>query len=146
MILSIALIPDMHGNLAAFEAVLDALRTESPNEVVCLGHIAATGPQPREVLRRLRGTRYPVLVGNSDAGLLDVPMAVPATDEDIRTVADFLPDGSVRMPRWTEFAILSWSDVGGLSVDFRRVRYDRDATVRAMSERVTPRAAWWAAN
>jgi hypothetical protein len=33
-----------------------------------------------------------------------------------------------------------------MSVDFRRVLYDRDATVRAMMEREMSHAAWWAAD
>jgi hypothetical protein len=48
------------------------------------------------------------------------------------------------VPPWAEFALLSQSDTGAVSVDFRRVSYDRDATVRAMTERAMPHAAWWA--
>jgi hypothetical protein len=33
-----------------------------------------------------------------------------------------------------------------VSADFRRVSYDRGATVRAMIEREMPHAAWWAAD
>jgi len=54
-----------------------------------------------------------------------------------------MPDGRVRIPPWAEFALLSDSDEGTLSVDFRRVPYDRAATVRAMFERGMPHAAWW---
>jgi hypothetical protein len=50
----------------------------------------------------------------------------------------------VRVPPWAEFAILQ--DAGGaVSVDFRRILYDREATVRAMAEHEVPHAAWWAA-
>ena len=42
MSLTIALVADIHGNLAAFDAVLDALKTESPHQIVCLGDVAAT--------------------------------------------------------------------------------------------------------
>jgi hypothetical protein len=48
--MTIALIADIHGNLAALQAVLDPLTREHPDEIVCLGDIAATGPQPQEVL------------------------------------------------------------------------------------------------
>jgi len=58
----------------------------------------------------------------------------------------FSPDGSIRVPPWAEFALLSQADTGAVSVDFRRVSYDRDATVRAMTERELPHAAWWAAD
>jgi putative phosphoesterase len=58
----------------------------------------------------------------------------------------FLPDGSVRIPPWAEFALLSCSDEGAVSVDFRRVPYNREATMRAMHERGMPHASWWSAD
>ena len=39
----------------------------------------------------------------------------------------------MRVPPWAEFAMLSEADQV-VSIDFRRVPYDRDATVRAMIE------------
>ena len=242
MSVTVALIADIHGNLAALDAVLDALRAEPPDQIVCLGDVAATGPQPREVLRRLRELGCPVVMGNADAELLDVPPPAAEADEDARRITDidrwcaaqlddaeraflasfqptieislgeersllcchgsprsyddvivattsddeldgmiaghdatiiagghthirmlrahrgreivnpgsvglayqFFPDGSVRVQPWAEFAMLSRSDAGTVSVDFRRVPHDRDATVRAMTEREMPHAAWWA--
>jgi putative phosphoesterase len=244
MSLTIALVADIHGNLAAFDAVLDALKAEPPDQIVCLGDVAATGPQPREVLRRLRELGCPVVMGNADAELLDVAPPGSETDEERRRIAEisrwgaaqlddadrtflasfqptveiplgeerrllcchgspcsyddviaavtpddeldtmiggcgatiiagghahlrmlrahrgreivnpgsvglayqFFPDGSVCVPPWAEFALLSQADDGVVSVDFRRVPYDRDATVRAMIEREMPHAAWWAAD
>lgn len=68
---SLALLSDIHGNLVAFEAVLADLRAEPPDAVVCLGDVAATGPRPHEVVARLRAERWPVVLGNADAWLLD---------------------------------------------------------------------------
>ena len=239
---TIALIADIHGNLAALEAVLEVLAHEQPDEIVCLGDVAATGPQPRQVLDRLHRLGCPVVMGNADAELLLPIVAEPTADEDARKILDisrwgasqldeadrafiasfrptveialandrsllcchgspqsyddritaitpddalarlldgheavtiasghthirllrafrgreivnpgsvglafqFFPDGSVRVPPWAEFAILSDADDDAVSVDFRRVLYDRDATVRAMTEYGMPHAAWWA--
>jgi predicted phosphodiesterase len=80
----IALIADIHGNFAALDAVLDALNTEPPDQIVCLGDVAATGPQPQEVLRRLRGLGYPVVMGNADAELLDVAPLLPRLAAQLR--------------------------------------------------------------
>jgi len=244
MRLTIALIADIHGNLTALDAVLETLEVEPPDQIVCLGDVAATGPQPREVLRRLRGLECPVVMGNADAELLDVARPDPETDEDSHRIADisrwcanqlddtdrtflasfqptaeiplgekstllcchgsprsyddvivattsddeldemigdhdatiiagghthirmlrayrgreivnpgsvglayqFFPDRSARVPPWAEFAMLSQADAGAVSIDFRRVPYDHDATVRAMIEREMPHAAWWAAD
>jgi Icc-related predicted phosphoesterase len=69
--MTIALIADIHGYLTALEAVLDALRVEPTDEIVCLGDVAATGPQPREVVRRLRDLGCPMVMSNADAELHD---------------------------------------------------------------------------
>lgn len=66
----VALISDLHGNLAALEAVVEDLELERPDRVVCLGDVAATGPQPRETVERLRALGYPVVMGNADDELL----------------------------------------------------------------------------
>lgn len=69
----IGLIADIHGNLIALDAVLTALAADGVEEIVCLGDVAATGPQPAETVARLRATGCPVVMGNADAWLLDPP-------------------------------------------------------------------------
>ncbi len=86
--LTIALIADIHGNLVALDAVLDALKAEPPDQFICLGDVAATGPQPREIVRRLLELGCPVVFGNADAELLDVAPPGPNTDEESRRIAD----------------------------------------------------------
>ncbi|MBA3945803.1 MAG: metallophosphoesterase family protein [Herpetosiphonaceae bacterium] len=81
----LAIISDIHGNLAALDAVLRELESERLDQVVCLGDVAATGPQPREVIARLRSLGCAVVMGNADAYLLDPQPAVDA-DEDARKV------------------------------------------------------------
>jgi predicted phosphodiesterase len=85
---TVALIADIHGNLAALEAVLDTLAHEGPDQIVCLGDVAATGPQPHEVLDRLRRLGCPVVMGNADAELLDPDRAEPEAEEDARKILD----------------------------------------------------------
>jgi predicted phosphodiesterase len=82
----IALIADIHGNLVALDAVLDDLSHERVDQVICLGDIAAFGPQPDEVVARLRNLGWPVVMGDTDATLLR-PEA-PATDETLRRLQD----------------------------------------------------------
>ena len=80
----IGIFADMHGNLPAFEAVLAALQAEGVERFVCLGDVAAVGPQPREVVQRLQQLSCPVVMGNTDAYVLDPPSveATAAEDED----------------------------------------------------------------
>jgi len=63
-------ISDVHGNLAALDAVLRSIEAESYDKVVFLGDLAATGPEPHSVIAKLRAV-YPVCVmGNTDEWLL----------------------------------------------------------------------------
>ena len=73
----IGLIADIHGNLTALDAVLAALAAEGVDRLVCLGDVAATGPQPAACVARLRALPGPVatVLGNTDAWLLDPPAA-----------------------------------------------------------------------
>lgn len=66
----LALISDIHGNHVALEAVLTAISTRAITQVICLGDVASTGPQPCEVIKRLREIGCPVVMGNMDAWLL----------------------------------------------------------------------------
>ncbi|MBO0777601.1 MAG: metallophosphoesterase family protein [Ktedonobacteraceae bacterium] len=74
----IALVSDIHGNFVALECVLDELARERIDQIICLGDIAALGPQPREVIDRLRQLGCPVIMGNTDAWLL--PSSPAASD------------------------------------------------------------------
>jgi putative phosphoesterase len=77
---TLALLSDIHGNLTALEAVLADLAAEGIERMVCLGDVAAFGPQPVEVLERLQALSIPVVMGNTDAWLLD-PQPHPERDE-----------------------------------------------------------------
>jgi putative phosphoesterase len=80
--MKIALISDIHGNLVALEAVLAALKQESPDQLVCLGDVVVTGPQPREALGQVRELGCPVIMGNTDEWVLS------PTPYTIRSQAD----------------------------------------------------------
>lgn len=56
----IAIISDIHGNSVALESVLSDLQAEHIDRVVCLGDIATDGPQPREVIARLKALKSAV--------------------------------------------------------------------------------------
>ena len=45
-----AIISDIHGNLAAFEAVLKDIQSEKVDDIVCLGDVIGYGPDPRACL------------------------------------------------------------------------------------------------
>ncbi len=66
----IAIISDIHGNCLAFDQVLNDLEREPVDRVVCLGDAIQGGPQPGEVVMRLRELGCVVVMGNADAWLL----------------------------------------------------------------------------
>ena len=54
----IALISDIHSNIDALEAVLDDIKEQEVDEIVCLGDIVGNGAAPEECLRLVR-KRHP---------------------------------------------------------------------------------------
>jgi putative phosphoesterase len=67
----LALISDIHGNGVALDAVLADLARRGVEQIVCLGDVAAGGPQPREVIARVRELGCRVIRGNADRWLLE---------------------------------------------------------------------------
>jgi putative phosphoesterase len=67
----LALLSDIHGNGVALDIVLTDLARCGVEQIVCLGDLAAGGPQPREVVARLRELRCRAVRGNADGWLLD---------------------------------------------------------------------------
>jgi predicted phosphodiesterase len=61
-----AVISDVHGNLPALESVLDALKQEDVDRIVCTGDIVGLGPYPNEVIDLLRRENVEVVIGNYD--------------------------------------------------------------------------------
>lgn len=77
----IALIADIHGNRIALERVLADVRGVGADRIACLGDLVAHGPEPREALDLVRSLDGPVVVGNTDAGVCDIPEGPPG-DKD----------------------------------------------------------------
>jgi len=67
----IAFISDIHGNFHSLELVLADIQESQIDQIVCLGDVASLGPQPREVIARLRDLQIPIVMGNHDNYLLN---------------------------------------------------------------------------
>jgi putative phosphoesterase len=67
----IAVVSDLHGNLAALQAVAEDLERERVDLTVHGGDLVTTGPRPAEVLDRVRDLGWAGVVGNTDAMLWD---------------------------------------------------------------------------
>jgi predicted phosphodiesterase len=66
----IAVFSDIHGNCVGLDAMLADVRPAAPDAWLCLGDAIQGGPQPAEVVQRLRDLACPVVMGNADAWLL----------------------------------------------------------------------------
>jgi predicted phosphodiesterase len=67
----IAIVSDVHGNRAAFEAVLADLRFAAPDLILHGGDLADGGANPAVVVDRIRDLAWPGVVGNADEMLFD---------------------------------------------------------------------------
>ncbi|MFW6107125.1 MAG: metallophosphoesterase family protein [bacterium] len=64
----IALISDIHSNLAALDAVLEDIQSRNIEQVICLGDIVGYGPQPRECVEAVRECQLTIM-GNHDEAI-----------------------------------------------------------------------------
>ncbi len=67
------LVSDIHSNLVALEAALNEIEAMGPVDgLLCMGDIVGYGPQPNEVIERLRSLDYTFfsILGNHDLGVL----------------------------------------------------------------------------
>lgn len=78
--MNIAIISDIHGNLVALEAVLADIQRQPVDRMVCLGDVAATGPQPRACLHGLHELNCPVVRGNTEDWLLNPQLSPDASE------------------------------------------------------------------
>jgi putative phosphoesterase len=84
----LALLSDIHGNAVALAAVLDDVGRRGVGALVCLGDLAAGGPQPREVITRLRDLGCKTVRGNADGWLTDgFP---PGTSAETRRLSEIV--------------------------------------------------------
>ncbi len=103
-------ISDIHGNLHALEAVLEAVAGEAPDEVWCLGDLVGYGPRPNECCRLVREHVDLCLVGNHDLGVLgrldledfagdaaaSARWTASVLDEDARGLLESAPSSATR--------------------------------------------------
>lgn len=66
---TIAIIADIHGILPALEAVLADMQALAPDQIIAAGDFLG-GPQPREVLARLKALNCCFILGNGEVNML----------------------------------------------------------------------------
>ena len=71
----VAIVSDIHGNLNAFETVLDAIEASDCEELWCLGDLVGYGAEPDACVELARAHAAICLAGNHDMGVRgDLPL------------------------------------------------------------------------
>ena len=66
-----AIVSDIHGNLAALEAVLEDIGSQNVDRVVCLGDVIGYGPHPCDCLDHAMKFSFCVLGNHDSIALFD---------------------------------------------------------------------------
>jgi putative phosphoesterase len=93
----VALVSDIHGNLPALELVAAHDSVASADAVVCLGDVAGFGPDPAACIDFVAGRGWPVVEGNIDRGLREVPDIAEAQNDHHRRVIELLQWGRAQV-------------------------------------------------
>lgn len=95
--MKLAIISDIHGNLEALQAVLDFLKGEGIDDVVCLGDLVGYGANPNECIDLVRKTTDQIIAGNHDwgaVGLTDTSFFNQVARAAIEWTAEILTEAS----------------------------------------------------
>jgi predicted phosphodiesterase len=124
----IAALSDIHGNVAALEAVIADITREKPDRVVIAGDLVLNGPEPVatvDMLRNLVADGAAIISGNTDIAVADFDYAAA-----FPWMTDGVPDAIVAASEWANEALgekrVEW--LHGLPAE-RRLRTDDDTLV-----------------
>jgi predicted phosphodiesterase len=99
----VAILSDVHGNLAALEAVRKAIKREKPDAVIVAGDHVMNGPDPAGVvdaLREMEASGATIVQGNTDVAVADFDYGAA-----FPWYADGVPDTIVAAAEWAHDAL-----------------------------------------
>lgn len=64
--MKIAVFSDIHSNLQALEAVIEDIKNQNVDRIICLGDILSKGPNPRECLDLVMENNIEMILGNHE--------------------------------------------------------------------------------
>lgn len=62
----VAVISDIHANFTALQAVMEDIKNEGCEHIICLGDLMLAGPQPRMVIDFIKEQNWTIIQGNTD--------------------------------------------------------------------------------
>ena len=70
--MKVAIFSDIHGNFQALEAVLNDIKSQNCEKVLCLGDLAMAGPEPKKVIDFVKEqANWEIIQGNTDKFISD---------------------------------------------------------------------------
>ncbi len=70
--MKVAIFSDIHGNFQALEAVLNDIKSQNCEKILCLGDLAMAGPEPQKVIDFIKEqTQWEIIQGNTDKFISD---------------------------------------------------------------------------
>jgi len=68
--MKIAVMSDIHGNLEALDAVIEDIYSRRVEKIICIGDLIDYGPNPEEVIQKIRQIDVCCTMGNHELGIL----------------------------------------------------------------------------
>ena len=116
--MKLAIVSDVHGNLAALEALLKDFDAVKPDLVVHGGDLVFNGPHPAECVDRIRELGWPGVMGNTDEALWTLPATLSENSARIfKVIADATTSllGAERVA-WLKTLPLEWRDANRVAL------------------------------
>ena len=111
-----AIISDIHGNLAAFQAVLADIDAQKDiSEIWCLGDVVGYGPDPVECYRIARERCSIIIKGNHERAVVD-----PSSSEKFTPIAKLAINWTSRTLHNAPNSAEIIADISGLETSFER--------------------------
>ena len=76
--MKIAIISDIHGNMQALTSVLEDIKTENCDKILCLGDLVMAGPEPKKTLDAIMSMdNIDIIQGNTDEMVAYADISAP---------------------------------------------------------------------
>lgn len=64
--MKIAIFSNIHGNLQALEKIIEDIKKQNIDKIICLGDVIGIGPNPKECLEVIMNNKIQMILGNHE--------------------------------------------------------------------------------
>lgn len=96
--MKIAIISDIHGNMQALDAVLEDIKTEKCDKILCLGDLVMAGPEPEKTLNKIMAlNNIEIIQGNTDEMVAYADISAPKVKAVFPIMGNALEDDAKQL-------------------------------------------------